>query len=188
MARMVICADCGEYKPHYAKGLCGTCYQRRWRKANPRSVRAAKRRHRENHYEEVLEAERQYRQTHRDEIHSRCRRWAQAHPETVREIARRKRARKRELYVADIDEKAIFERDGYKCVYCGATENLTIDHVVALANGGPHAPFNVVTCCASCNSSKGIKPVVAWLEARRWPIPPQVQAALKACRDFGRGA
>lgn len=34
-----ICKSCGEYKQHLAKGLCSTCYTKRWKKNNPDKVR-----------------------------------------------------------------------------------------------------------------------------------------------------
>ena len=33
--RTIVCPDCGETKSHHAKGLCGTCYRKQWRKASP---------------------------------------------------------------------------------------------------------------------------------------------------------
>lgn len=34
MSKMIICSGCGEEKPLYAKGLCSTCYQHKWREEN----------------------------------------------------------------------------------------------------------------------------------------------------------
>lgn len=49
----------------------------------------------------------------------------------------------------------VFERDGFKCVYCGATSNLVMDHFIPYSMGGSSYPLNIVTCCVACNSSKG---------------------------------
>lgn len=49
----------------------------------------------------------------------------------------------------------IFKRDGYKCLKCGSTEHLSIDHIVALSNGGTDDTDNLQTLCLSCNASKG---------------------------------
>ncbi len=46
-------------------------------------------------------------------------------------------------------------RDGNKCVYCGDTENLTIDHVRPRSKGGGTTASNCVTACRACNSLKG---------------------------------
>jgi 5-methylcytosine-specific restriction endonuclease McrA len=49
----------------------------------------------------------------------------------------------------------VLARDGYECVYCGQ-DATTVDHIVALKNGGdPIALENMVACCKRCNSSKG---------------------------------
>ena len=49
----------------------------------------------------------------------------------------------------------VFERDHHKCQKCGATEDLTIDHIIPLALGGSNDLSNFHTLCQSCNSSKG---------------------------------
>ncbi|NLG35717.1 MAG: HNH endonuclease [Lentisphaerae bacterium] len=47
-----------------------------------------------------------------------------------------------------------FERDGWKCVACGATENLELDHAVALMNGGSNDLDNLYALCHSCHVMK----------------------------------
>lgn len=52
----------------------------------------------------------------------------------------------------------IFERDGYRCVYCGeqfAADELTLDHVQPRVRGGDHSEGNLVTACKGCNTLKG---------------------------------
>lgn len=44
--------------------------------------------------------------------------------------------------------------DSPVCARCGATDDLTADHVVELADGGRH-DGDRVTLCRSCNSKKG---------------------------------
>ena len=43
------------------------------------------------------------------------------------------------------------------CVVCYSTENLTEEHLIALANGGTDTLMNKTTMCGSCNSSKGTR-------------------------------
>lgn len=61
--------------------------------------------------------------------------------------------------------RQIVVRDGSKCVYCereldyevvGANNNTaaSFDHVVALADGGPHTAKNIVCSCRGCNQTK----------------------------------
>ncbi len=51
----------------------------------------------------------------------------------------------------------IYDRDGRKCVQCGATENLCIDHIFPFSKGGKTERDNLQTFCKSCNSKKGAK-------------------------------
>lgn len=50
----------------------------------------------------------------------------------------------------------VFERDGNVCVRCGATEKLTLDHILPQSLGGPHIQENLRVMCKSCNSSRPV--------------------------------
>ena len=50
--------------------------------------------------------------------------------------------------------KRILERDGNACVYCGAAEDLTLDHIIPKARGGTSADRNLQTLCRPCNHAK----------------------------------
>ena len=55
-------------------------------------------------------------------------------------------------------KKNVMIRDGFKCVYCGATGvRFTIDHVRPKAIGGKSSFENCVTACKPCNHKKGHK-------------------------------
>jgi len=54
-----------------------------------------------------------------------------------------------------ISRRALFARDGWRCVYCGVGGRLTLDHVVPRSRGGHSVWENVVTSCAPCNLAKG---------------------------------
>lgn len=49
----------------------------------------------------------------------------------------------------------ILSRDGHKCLRCGSTERLHVDHVQPGSLGGNSVDDNLQTLCASCNTSKG---------------------------------
>jgi len=59
-----------------------------------------------------------------------------------------------------------------ECIYCGQTENLTIDHVVATNRGGADVGDNAVWACRRCNSSKGDKDLFGWWFQTRDDFPP----------------
>ena len=53
----------------------------------------------------------------------------------------------------------VYLRDMYKCQYCSdifERNRLTLDHVVPKSKGGETSWENIVTCCNSCNTFKGL--------------------------------
>ena len=62
----------------------------------------------------------------------------------------------------------IKEEWGHKCAYCGAEENLTIDHIVPQSKGGLDTTKNVVCCCKSCNHDKGHTPWEEWYSSQEF--------------------
>ena len=46
-------------------------------------------------------------------------------------------------------------RDRFVCQYCGASHDLTFDHVIPRSRGGRTTWENVVAACAPCNLRKG---------------------------------
>lgn len=79
----------------------------------------------------------------------------------------------------------LFLRDGFSCQYCGATGDLTFDHVVPRARGGVTSWENVVAACAPCNLHKGSKSLKqARLTLRRPPRRPGAEEMRNAGRKF----
>lgn len=73
-----------------------------------------------------------------------------------------------------LSRRGIFARDGHACVYCGATRDLTIDHVIPRRLGGKTTWENLVACCRSCNTRKGDKTPAQWgIAPRRAPRKPR---------------
>lgn len=67
----------------------------------------------------------------------------------------------------------LFLRDGFKCVYCGAEDDLTFDHVVPRSRGGRTSWTNIVTACSPCNLKKGGRmPKDAGMFPARTPVRP----------------
>lgn len=60
--------------------------------------------------------------------------------------------------------KAIIDRDGRNCAYCGAfCQTPHIDHIIPVAKGGKDHPKNLTVSCPSCNLSKGAKSLEEWI-------------------------
>lgn len=45
----------------------------------------------------------------------------------------------------------IYKRDGYKCLHCGSSRNLTLDHIVPISKHGGSNEENLQTLCRRCN-------------------------------------
>jgi hypothetical protein len=64
-----------------------------------------------------------------------------------------------------------------ECVFCGATANLTLEHLLPQKFNGPDVEKNLVWICKSCNSSKGARRLYeyfamqAGVEAAKYDVP-----------------
>ncbi len=57
----------------------------------------------------------------------------------------------------------IFERDNYKCTYCGkqlTRFNATLDHILPVSKGGDNSFGNLTTACLHCNSQRNNQDVM----------------------------
>ena len=90
---------------------------------------------------------------------------------------------KRKVDYVPFSRANIYARDRYECQYCGdgfSTAELTFDHVVPVAQGGRKDWENIVTCCITCNRSKGGRtPQQAGMHLVRVPRRPEKSPALR---------
>ena len=71
-----------------------------------------------------------------------------------------------------LTRKAVFARDGGRCVYCDAPAT-SLDHVIPKSRGGPHTWDNVVSACGRCNHVKADRGIaeLGW-RLKRAPVVP----------------
>jgi hypothetical protein len=75
-----------------------------------------------------------------------------------------KKLRSNEIHISDTIREWEREHDlPQECVFCGANDNLTTDHLVPKNRGGDNSADNLVLACSSCNSSRGDKGIFEWL-------------------------
>ncbi len=96
-----------------------------------------------------------------------------------RNLLRSWESRSRPMVPADV-RAFVMERDGYRCVECGATEDLTLDHLWPWILGGPDTAENLRVLCRPCNSRKGARPLPG--------AKPPDNAVTNAVRNAGGNA
>ena len=137
--------------------------------SGPAKERARKRR--EDDPECALEEIERWRRenpiAYRESSRATVRKWRKNNPLMVRAEKQRAQARKRDApgprHTAQEWEAKKRDFDG-RCAYCFGLCRQTIDHVVPLERGGSDAIANCVPACRSCNSSKGTKKLLEWLD------------------------
>jgi 5-methylcytosine-specific restriction endonuclease McrA len=134
-----------------------------------------------NRYQERREEYQAYNRARYPEIAERKRAnakaWRKANPERSKqqldkwraenldkhnENARKRRARLRNAKTRTVTAKDLQRLLSAPCAYCGAKENITIDHVVPLARGGDHTIGNFLPACKTCNSRKRDSFIMEW--------------------------
>jgi 5-methylcytosine-specific restriction endonuclease McrA len=129
---------------------------RKWAEANPDRAR---------------ENVRKWHEANPDRALENTRKWVEANPDKRREISRKgsnvRRARKRGVFVEDVDPQAVFERDEWTCHICGEFVDpklkhpnplsASLDHIIPLAKGGEHSYDNCATSHLQCNVRKQAK-------------------------------
>ena len=72
-------------------------------------------------------------------------------------------------------KRNVLVRDRHTCVYCGAREQLTIDHMVPESRGGETSFENCVAACQPCNNKKSNRtPSEAKMFPSRRPYTPTI--------------
>jgi 5-methylcytosine-specific restriction endonuclease McrA len=130
-----------------------------WRAANPDRARALGKRWQDENRDKVHLANAQWATRNREKVNAISRQWQAAHPEKGIELCHRRRARLMacdEHYTA-AEIFALRQEKGDRCTRCGTTKSgrMTIDHIVALSNGGSNSISNIQFLCRPCNSAKG---------------------------------
>lgn len=64
-----------------------------------------------------------------------------------------------------IDYSEFYEGHATSCFYCGAINDITIDHVIPSKKGSSNQPCNLVPACISCNTKKSDRTPEEWERA-----------------------
>jgi hypothetical protein len=69
------------------------------------------------------------------------------------------------------DDEKIKLQTGQICNYCGLSDNLALDHIFPQKLGGRDEAENLIYACRTCNSSKGKKDLMEWMNFRGQFLP-----------------
>lgn len=155
-------------------------YDRAYRNANAKKVKAQRKAYREAnlekaklwqktyrdaHPEEVKAQRKAYNKANKEKMNAQNRASRKAKPEKTRDQNRKRRALKRTTRVERISEKIVYLRDGGICQHCKKRVDkklknrhpmsASLDHIVPLSKGGTHTYNNVQLAHLGCNVSKG---------------------------------
>lgn len=88
------------------------------------------------------------------------------------------------------DDEKIKLQTGQLCNYCGSPDNLALDHIFPQKYGGKDNAENLIYACRSCNSSKGKKDLMEWMNFRGRFLPLMVirrylKLTFHYCNDHG---
>jgi hypothetical protein len=64
------------------------------------------------------------------------------------------------------DDEKIKLLSGQRCSYCGSPNNLALDHIFSQKYGGKDIGDNLIYACRPCNSSKGKKDLMEWMNSK----------------------
>jgi 5-methylcytosine-specific restriction endonuclease McrA len=156
-----------------------------WVLSNPEKVKANQQRYREKHSEKRNAYTRLWRKANPEKSKNSILRWRESNQEKVLMTTRRRYALRRSgrkaalVRINQALQAKRFALFGDACAYCGFSEKLTLDHVLALTTGGLDEPDNIAPACRSCNSRKNNRPVEVWYRSQpffcevRWELIKQ---------------
>lgn len=122
------------------------------------------RRYRENHSKRHKE----YYKANRERVLKKTRAYCQTpQGKFVRQrIQAKRRAHLAGNHSYPYSQDEVMARFDYKCAYCQASNNLSLDHFIPISKGGPDCLSNVIPSCQSCNSSKGKSDPLNWFKSQ----------------------
>jgi len=157
------CQDCNNiiiYNHNGTKPMfCRNCKLRKNREWYYNNKDKANKKHKEwleNNKKRVKDTTIKYRNKNREKINSNKRAYYYKNINKVREINRLYYNNRRiggDEITSDDWQKI---KDAYdnRCIKCGKSNNLTIDHIIPVSKGGKNSIKNIQPLCQSCNSKK----------------------------------
>ena len=149
------CKTCAkEYAKEYAKAWAKANpekYKQRWQKQNKKRWVEQKK------DQEYMTKKAVYFKANSAKRTATAKAWNEANRERFTlhvanaKIKRRLAQEARTFKILDKEYKRLYNSP---CAFCGATEKITMDHIIPISRSGNHSIGNLQPLCRSCNSSK----------------------------------
>lgn len=140
-----------------------------WIKNNPDQRREQVRRYKAKNKERLAEKNREYEKQTRERRAERTKLWRMSLPDKGQSYVRNRRALQRNAQGkhSASDIQAILAIQKWKCAYCrtGIKLRFSIDHIVAIKNGGANSRDNLQALCRSCNSRKSSRDPIEFAQS-----------------------
>jgi 5-methylcytosine-specific restriction endonuclease McrA len=150
------CTRCGGDGPFYRhRAVCKSCqkaYIAQWQKDHPEARCTSKLRYQQNHPDRVRETNSRYARSHPDYLKG----WRLRNFAKWLSYCKRRYEWKADGTLTKEQWQDTLYVFNHVCAYClRGNVKLTMDHMIPISKGGPHAVENVVPACRPCNSRKG---------------------------------
>ena len=146
---------------------CANAQSLVWKRANKEQRKEYNDKWREANKEHNKEMERAWRQNNAEKDRARTRAWAEANPYKRVFYDHRQRAKEYGVpYYTETHDWVIAEVEriyNSPCNACGATEEITLDHIIPFGRGGSDLVENWQPLCLRCNFAKHNKTMDEWL-------------------------
>lgn len=145
-------------------------YYKNYSEENKDKINERQKKWREENIDDLLEHEKKYREKNVDKIKESSKKWKSENKDKTNIYTQRRRARKLVLpSTFTLKEwgkcKTHFDN---KCCYCGEELPLTMEHFIAVDNGGGYVKSNIICACGSCNYSKNNKEFHSWYKSYKF--------------------
>ena len=163
-----------KYGKYGAKAECKECqheYNKKYREEHREEIKKYNKKWFEDNPKKVREYDKKYKESHKEEIKERSRNYRKNNPEKIfnQQNRRRLKEENRGRGINKIQWYEMMNFFDWKCAYSGekmednkTTNGRTVDHIVALDNGGENEPWNIVPMKKGYNTSKHTKDMLEW--------------------------
>jgi len=135
-------------------------YRKEWLKNNKNYYKLYFRKWSSQNRNKTREWARIYRENHSYECRERIKLWGLNNPDKLYKYDLRRRSRKKNAFVEDVDRFIVLENYNQLCGICGGpvnSNNFHVDHIIPISKGGEHSYKNTQPAHLKCNLVKGDK-------------------------------